>query len=805
VAQIMEALGLVEHSFEESRLNAQQIIDNHKVPFERCEGIRTSLGGHASELLTARDTQLGEMRDSCRSDGGGGDGVIDPEEACHDVVESLCETKDSLCEMEKQEKEVQPQCPTLPAGMDYPASLRYSIEYFNEQIAHVLEVSWKCSNATAKCEEATQACQNTINERYMAQKEQNCSIDQEYFERAACSYAHAADEACVQYKECYDSAHIEWKKDMEALEKWEVTFKTESAATQRLICYLKVFQQVKGDCQVDTQAITDCQEADYENFTIKAGLTFFPIPPSPPAVCEITVRPCSPVFVAQYYGDINHKDCISCDGYPQRMEVRDARWTIGNEGKSCSEVCEARGKACDEMAQWPKSQQQFIGILRKVSPGGNPDNLCSSIKPGEEEVWNPPTHPAVVDGTCVWKAAGHKPSRGPGGHCFAKAEPGHQNAGHIARICPCGVDVLGEEERGGEATPTPAPGYVDWRSDNQLLRQAPQSYNGLSTYAGLATGDYQYSYQNIADYWCKQQGLGTAKSWNELHQFQQAVNYISGRDISGPPTQTAHGYGCTGGYKCFDSLHCTEAPRGSYNGLSTYAGLATGDYQYSYQNIADYWCKQQGLGTAKSWNVLHQFQQAVNYISGRDISGPPIQTAHGYGCSAGNKCFDSLHCTEDPSQPHVVPSYDVMNDVNLLHNADLGCNTRLNNDGCNSEADCIGKCEARPECAGFVYSPQYSGLLKSQFINNCLRSREEGGFKTYQKVESEQHQQQQAELDKGKCSDYMIETGCHWTKEYSCPGQVPAGTRGQAEDTGELGYECCCELGLFKTPPDQGL
>ena len=42
----------------------------------------------------------------------------------------------------------------------------------------------------------------------------------------------------------------------------------------------------------------------------------------------------------------------------------------------------------------------------------------------------------------------------------------------------------------------------------------------------------------------------------------------------------------------------------------------------------------------------------------------------------------------------------------------------------------------------------------------------------------------------GECESYLRDTGCGWTKDYSCPGKT--GVLGMASDDGTVGYRCCC-------------
>lgn len=51
--------------------------------------------------------------------------------------------------------------------------------------------------------------------------------------------------------------------------------------------------------------------------------------------------------------------------------------------------------------------------------------------------------------------------------------------------------------------------------------------------------------------------------------------------------------------------------------------------------------------------------------------------------------------------------------------------------------------------------------------------------------------------DKEKCAKYMIETGCEWTKEHSCPGQ-PEGRKGLAKEEDSLRYKCCCKEKMWE-------
>merc|ERR1719436_290871 len=48
-----------------------------------------------------------------------------------------------------------------------------------------------------------------------------------------------------------------------------------------------------------------------------------------------------------------------------------------------------------------------------------------------------------------------------------------------------------------------------------------------------------------------------------------------------------------------------------------------------------------------------------------------------------------------------------------------------------------------------------------------------------------------------QCRNYIGATGCGWTKQYSCPGQL-GGTSGLARRDGTLGYKCCCKHKLWQ-------
>eukprot|EP00927_Polykrikos_kofoidii_P072354 TRINITY_DN68482_c0_g1_i1.p1 TRINITY_DN68482_c0_g1~~TRINITY_DN68482_c0_g1_i1.p1 ORF type:complete len:555 (+),score=38.07 TRINITY_DN68482_c0_g1_i1:81-1667(+) len=50
-----------------------------------------------------------------------------------------------------------------------------------------------------------------------------------------------------------------------------------------------------------------------------------------------------------------------------------------------------------------------------------------------------------------------------------------------------------------------------------------------------------------------------------------------------------------------------------------------------------------------------------------------------------------------------------------------------------------------------------------------------------------------------KCDDYLVEKGCSWTSNFPCPGQrQTVNTTHVATDDGSLGYQCCCEMNLWK-------
>merc|ERR1712107_27704 len=48
------------------------------------------------------------------------------------------------------------------------------------------------------------------------------------------------------------------------------------------------------------------------------------------------------------------------------------------------------------------------------------------------------------------------------------------------------------------------------------------------------------------------------------------------------------------------------------------------------------------------------------------------------------------------------------------------------------------------------------------------------------------------------CDPYMKSKGCAWTQDYNCELQ-PSGALGSAPKDGSIGYNCCCEAGLWKT------
>jgi len=68
-----------------------------------------------------------------------------------------------------------------------------------------------------------------------------------------------------------------------------------------------------------------------------------------------------------------------------------------------------------------------------------------------------------------------------------------------------------------------------------------------------------------------------------------------------------------------------------------------------------------------------------------------------------------------------------------------------------------------------------------------------------QRAQLQQAQPQQAQPPKppDDCDKYMAETGCSWTAQFSCPGQL-AGSDGTSSDDGTIGYVCCCARGHWK-------
>lgn len=97
VARILEALGIVEENLGMTGKSAQEIIDNHKEPFERCESIRTGLNVQVTGLLTSRNTQYTKMVNSCGGGGGGPTAV--PQITCEWTVKELETAKTSICDL----------------------------------------------------------------------------------------------------------------------------------------------------------------------------------------------------------------------------------------------------------------------------------------------------------------------------------------------------------------------------------------------------------------------------------------------------------------------------------------------------------------------------------------------------------------------------------------------------------------------------------------------------------------------------------------------------------------------------------
>ena len=101
---------------------------------------------------------------------------------------------------------------------------------------------------------------------------------------------------------------------------------------------------------------------------------------------------------------------------------------------------------------------------------------------------------------------------------------------------------------------------------------------------------------------------------------------------------------------------------------------------------------------------------------------------------------------------------------------------------------CAQQCGSNAECQGFAVSNQNAcQLLAGINIPACVAS--PGMYSTYVKTEGSKPP---------VCSKYLADSGCGWTSDYSCPGQV-GGSKGTASNDGSEGYKCCCELGWFKS------
>jgi len=99
---------------------------------------------------------------------------------------------------------------------------------------------------------------------------------------------------------------------------------------------------------------------------------------------------------------------------------------------------------------------------------------------------------------------------------------------------------------------------------NEPVQISPQNVsqcNKANKFAGQGSCSQQYSYQNIADFWCKRLGKTKATSWNKITGTHN-VCYISkdyGKWHEKDPSKvvvTATSYGCSGHCKCYDKIIC---------------------------------------------------------------------------------------------------------------------------------------------------------------------------------------------------------------------------------------------------------
>lgn len=104
-----------------------------------------------------------------------------------------------------------------------------------------------------------------------------------------------------------------------------------------------------------------------------------------------------------------------------------------------------------------------------------------------------------------------------------------------------------------------------------------------------------------------------------------------------------------------------------------------------------------------------------------------------------------------------------------------------------SLAACAKACKKDSSCEGFAHGGGQCKMLEGINIPACAAS--DGVWSTYVK---------NAGQKPPKCSAYMAKTGCSWTKKFSCPGQKK-GSKGKAKDDGTEGFNCCCNLGMWKS------
>jgi len=174
------------------------------------------------------------------------------------------------------------------------------------------------------------------------------------------------------------------------------------------------------------------------------------------------------------------------------------------------------------------------------------------------------------------------------------------------------------------------------------------------------------------------------------------------------------------------------------------------------------------------------------------------------GCNAsflGNICCPDFEdqCKDAPTPP---PSSSTPSDT-PAEVVDLPRYTEYANAQCSSRhgavelktmdaslGQCSRACKRDDSCEGFSHSGDGQCKLLSG-INIPVCATSNGVWSTYVKNSGQKPP---------KCSAYMEKTGCGWTKKWNCPGQK-AGTVGHAGQDGSQGYNCCCELGLYKSRP----